>query len=89
MKRYEHDLLKTAVSPPMRTIVFESKAMDECPSRPLQGAEEVTRDQLDPLSILLQTSFNKTPIHYIIKRLGRKYKIECQVSLASCGVQQK
>ena len=57
IEKYEHYLLLSPVRPPMRTIVFESKATDECNPRPLQLAEEVTRDQLDPLSILLQTSF--------------------------------
>ena len=78
-KRYEHYLLILLlilpVSPPMRTIVFESKATDEKSLRPLQLAEEVTRDQLDPLSILLHTSFKKS-VHYIIKRQGRKYEKE-------------
>ena len=59
----------------MRTIVFESKATDERSRRALQLAEEVTRDQLDPLLLLLHTSFNES-IHYIIKRQGTKSKNE-------------
>jgi hypothetical protein len=58
--------LPLLVNPPMRTIVFESKATDAYSSRPLQLAEEVTRDQVDPLSILLHTSFLKAK-DYIIK----------------------
>ena len=43
--------------------MLESNATDEDCVRTLQGAEEVTRVQEDPLSILLQTSFNN-PMYY-------------------------